>query len=229
MNLRIFGFHGVSFANPGRRAAAFVTLLLASCACSNAVALEWAEESREPWSGDYDSGYEDGFRAGRSDSMEESRDYRRGGIPTRPIRENPWISAPQPGIRSEQDNPWANAQRFRPDPLQRDFPTAPPRERRSRSYADDLQDDYWSRQPAYRGSPWGTGYGYQQYDVYRPALPYGAPVFPSIPGSYGIYGQYPYWGTYPGYIGYPGLPGYSGYPAIGSPFGLGWPGGLLWH
>jgi hypothetical protein len=221
MNLRIFGFHGVSFANPVRRVGAFVTLLLAFCACSSASAREWAEENRGPWFGDYDSGYEDGFRDGQSGSIEERGDYRRGGFPTRPTRENPWVSAPQPGIRSEQDNPWADAQRFRSDPSQRDYAV-----RQFRDPEFSSSPDHWPREPSYRGPPWAANYGYREYDIYRPVLPYGAPVMPGLPGGYGLYGSYPYWGAYPGY---PGFPGYFGYPTIGNPFGLGWPGGLLWH
>jgi hypothetical protein len=219
MNLRIFGFPGVSFVDSVRWAGAFSAMVLTFFACSNAVALEWTGETRESWFGDYDSGYEDGFRDGRSNSMEESRDYRRGGIPTRPTRENPWISAPQPGIRSEQDNPWADAQRFRSDPLRRD--SANRQFRESRSYWGDQP-----REPSYRGPPWVASYGYREYDMYRPVPPYGTPLIPVMPGGYGHYGPYPYWGAYPGY---PRFPGFFGYPAIGSPFGLGWPGGLLWH
>jgi hypothetical protein len=215
MSLRVHRFHDRLFSI---RAGLFLILLLVY---SNSIALEWAEETREPWFGDYDTGYEDGFRAGRSDSFEENRDYRRGGIPTRPTRENPWISAPQPGIRSEQDNPWADAHRFRSDSLRRDFDTRrPARDPGSRAYADEWRDEYRPPQGSYGRAPWTTDYGYQGYNVFQPLMPYGAPLMPVFPGNYGLYGTNPYLGTYPGYLGY---------PAIGSPFGLGWPGGLLWH
>jgi hypothetical protein len=221
MNLRTFGFHGPSPVDLFRRAGMLSTLLLAFACCSNAMALEWPEETREPWFSDYEPGYGDGYGGSRLNSIQENRDYRRGGIPTRPTRENPWISAPQPGIRSEQDNPWADAQRFRADPLRRNLATHQFQESRSRSHAEN-----WGRQPYYGRPPWVADYGYRNYDIFRPVLPYGAPVIPFMPGSYGLYGPYPYWGAYPGN---PGFPGYFGYPAMGSPFGLGWPGGLLRH
>jgi hypothetical protein len=226
MNLGTFGLRKIPFPKLRRQGGMVRVLLISFCICSNATALEWKNGMRDPRFGDYSPGYGEGARDDYSSTVEENRDYRRGGIPTRPSRENPWISAPQPGVRLEQDNPWADAQRFRSEPYRRDLDRGSSRDRRSGSYRDRWKEDRWPRDRSAPTPPWVSDYRYQAYGGFLPLLPYGAPAPPMVPGGYGSYGFYPYWGAYPGF---PGFFGYPGYPAVGSPFGPGWPGASLWH